>query len=74
VQGNYVTKLIFDNAERLNADLIVVMSDLDKMSISEYITGPVIQQIVNHSKIPVLSIRPIINPEMFSNSDVDWAF
>jgi nucleotide-binding universal stress UspA family protein len=74
VHGNYVAKLIFNNVKRLHADLIVVMSDLDKMAISEYIAGPVIQQIVNHSKIPVLSIHPIINPEMFNNDEVGWAF
>jgi len=74
VHGNYLANLIFEHAKRVNADLLVVMSDLDKMNISEYIIGPVIQQIVNHSKIPVLTIHPIINSEMFNNNEVDWAF
>jgi len=74
VHGDYVAKLIFNHAKRTKADLIVVMSDLDKMNISEYIIGPVIQQIVNHSKIPVLSIHPIINPETTDNDGADWSF
>jgi nucleotide-binding universal stress UspA family protein len=77
VHGDYVSKLIFSQAERVNADLIVVMSDLDKMAISEYIIGPVIQQLVNHSKIPVLTIHPTINPAVIEGApvdEVDWAF
>jgi nucleotide-binding universal stress UspA family protein len=73
VHGSYVAKLIFENAQRLHADLIVVMSDLDKMGISEFIAGPVIQQIVNHSKIPVLSIKPTVNNNM-TNNEVGWSF
>jgi len=74
VHGNYVAKYIFSQAEKVNADLIVVMADIDKMAISEFIAGPVIQQIVNHSKIPILSIHPIINPETTDNYGTDWSF
>lgn len=77
VKGNYVSKFIFDHAKKKKADLIVIMSDLDRMSISEYIIGPVVQQLVNHSIIPILSIRPIINPSLIEGApvdQVDWAF
>jgi nucleotide-binding universal stress UspA family protein len=77
VHGNYAAKFIFNQAKRTKADLIVLMSDLDRMSISEYIVGPVIQQVINHSLIPVLSIRPIINPSVIEGAPVgeaDWAF
>ncbi len=77
VKGDYLSKLIFDHAKKIKADLIVAMSDMDKMSISEYISGPFIQQIVNHSPIPVLSIRPKYNPnpvhEVGENVS-DWSF
>jgi nucleotide-binding universal stress UspA family protein len=72
--GNYVAKFIFDHAKEVKADLIVMMADLDKMTISQYIVGPVIQQIVNHSKVPILSIHPIINPETTDNDGADWSF
>jgi len=60
--GHYVSSLILSFAENKKADMIVMMADLDKMAITEYIVGPVAQQIVNHSKIPVLSIIPAFNP------------
>lgn len=77
VKGNYVAKFIFNHAKKVKANLIVLMADLDRMSISEYIAGPVIQQIVNHSTIPVLSIHPIINPSVIEGApvdQVDWSF
>lgn len=77
VHGNYVAKFIFNHAKKVKADLIVMMADLDKMRISQYIVGPVVQQIVNHSKIPVLSIHPIINPNAIEGApvdEVDWSF
>ena len=49
------------------------MSDMDRVSITEYIIGPVVQQIINHSSIPVLSIHPNINSENMVGSG-DWSF
>lgn len=77
VKGDYISKHILDHAKRIKADLIVAMSDMDKMSISEYISGPFIQQVVNHSPIPVLSIRPKYNPNPIHSSGEnvgDWSF
>ena len=50
-------------AKEIKADLIIITSDLDKVSISEYFMGPFAQQIVNHSHVPVLSIRPVFNTD-----------
>jgi len=77
MKGNYAAKFIFNQAKRTKADLIVLMSDLDRSSISEFIIGPVIQQIINHSPIPVFSIHPIINPSVIEGAPVDeadWSF
>lgn len=77
IKSNYVSKRILDYAKEKKDDLIVVMSDLDRMSISEYVIGPVIQQIVNHSHIPVLSIHPTYNPNVKGSEPVDntdWRF
>ncbi len=61
VRGSYIADEILSYAKEENADLILSMSDLEKMNITEYFTGPFAQQIVNHSPIPVLSIRPAFN-------------
>ncbi len=77
VKGSYMAKLILDHAKEKKVDLIIAMSDLDKMNISEYISGPFIQQIVNHSPIPVLSIRPKYNPNAIHDAGEnvsDWSF
>jgi nucleotide-binding universal stress UspA family protein len=47
----------YDYAKVVNADLIVIMTDQD-VNITGRLMGTYAQQIINHSKIPVLSIRP----------------
>lgn len=69
--GN-VAKLVQNYAEEINADLILLMSSMDKANISEYIMGPVAQQIINHSKIPVMSIRPTFNPNTINLHPYGW--
>lgn len=73
VKGRYVSENILDYARKKKADLVVLMADLDKSGISEYIMGPVIQRVVNHSKVPVLSIHPLSNPKMLAGG-ADWTF
>lgn len=63
LQGAFVGDTVLDYAKKRKGDLIVVTSDMDRVSISEYIMGPFAQQIVNHSPIPVLSIRPTFNTD-----------
>lgn len=64
IENAYLADVVLKVAKQKKADLIVIMSDLDRMDIVEYFTGPFAQQIVNHSPIPVLSIRPKINPKV----------
>jgi len=59
----YTSDLILSQAKKIKADLIIIMSDLDRSRISQLIMGPICQQIVNHSPIPVLSIPPTFNPK-----------
>jgi nucleotide-binding universal stress UspA family protein len=63
ISHSYAGETVLNYASDINADLIISMSDLDKMDITEYFTGPFAQQIVNHSTIPVLSIRPKFNTD-----------
>jgi nucleotide-binding universal stress UspA family protein len=63
VTGLYHADVVLKHARARKCDLIISMSDSDRMDISEYFKGPYAQQIVNHSPIPVLSIRPTFNPD-----------
>jgi nucleotide-binding universal stress UspA family protein len=43
--------------KKIGADLIVIMTEQEE-NLTGFILGPFAQQVVNHSKIPVMSIRP----------------
>ncbi|MBI3510677.1 MAG: universal stress protein [Bacteroidetes bacterium] len=43
--------------ERMNADLIIIMTDHESRLTGIFL-GPLAKQIVNHSRIPVMSIKP----------------
>ena len=72
IVGQYLSGEVMNYAKGIKADLIVVMADLDRMSISEFILGPFVQQIINHSPIPVLSIRPRFNPNTVDLHGYGW--
>jgi len=52
-----IAKATMDFAASRNADLIVIMNE-QEINDTGFFLGPYAQQVVNHSKIPVLSIRP----------------
>ena len=58
VKGSNQAKMTLDYAGSSDSDLLVIMTDQEE-SISGRLLGTYAQQIVNHSKIPVLSIHPI---------------
>jgi len=72
ITGAHVSDQILKHAAAKKADLIVIMADMDRMSISEYIMGPVVQQLVNHSHIPVLTIRPTFNANTIDLHGYGW--
>lgn len=79
VNGEYTAKLINSYITVYKADMLVVMADIDKVSLSEYIVGPVLQQLINHSQIPVFSIVPAFNFNTLQTGEesvnaVDWKF
>jgi nucleotide-binding universal stress UspA family protein len=65
--ASYMNEFIMNYGKEKKADLIVIMADMNKLGLMQYFTGPVVQQIVNHSPIPVLSIPPTYNPHAVSN-------
>lgn len=59
---NYAT-LTMSYAETLGADLIMIMTEWEE-DLTGIFIGPFARQIVNHSKIPVMSIRPDVKSEL----------
>lgn len=55
-QCDSYSKKVLELADKTKADLIVINAELD-YKWTEFFVGPYAQQVVNHAKIPVLSIR-----------------
>lgn len=60
LNGNNQAKMTLDYSNSVNADLIIIMTDQDE-NITGRFMGTYAQQIVNHSKIPVMSIQPVVS-------------
>jgi nucleotide-binding universal stress UspA family protein len=50
------------HAEKVKADLIIIMTDQDA-EISGFFLGPYSQQVIHHSKVPVIAITPEVHSE-----------
>jgi nucleotide-binding universal stress UspA family protein len=50
---------IIEIAKQYEADLIILTANLDH-DFKAYFVGPFVQQVVNHSRLPVLSIKPYL--------------
>jgi nucleotide-binding universal stress UspA family protein len=59
----YFADLIIKHAQDANADLIVEMSGMERLSIADYFREPLAERLVNHSPIPVLSVKPRFNTD-----------
>jgi nucleotide-binding universal stress UspA family protein len=57
VEGDNLATVTLKYAKKVKADLICIMTEQEENFTGIFI-GPYAQQVVNHSKIPVLSIRP----------------
>jgi nucleotide-binding universal stress UspA family protein len=58
VKGHNIAVEAMKYSEDVNADLLVIMTDHES-NLSKVLLGSLAKQIVNHSKIPVMSIRPL---------------
>jgi len=58
VYGENIATTTLKYAEKMGSDLIVIMTEQED-NLTGIFLGPYAQQIVNHSKIPVMSIKPI---------------
>jgi nucleotide-binding universal stress UspA family protein len=61
VKGNNIAMEAMKYAEEVNADLLSIMTDHES-DMTGIFMGAFARQIVNHSKVPVLSIKPITGP------------
>jgi nucleotide-binding universal stress UspA family protein len=57
VEGTNLAVSSMTYSKEINADLIMIMTDHES-SLTGIFIGPFAKQIVNHSKIPVMSIKP----------------
>ncbi|MHC1702702.1 MAG: universal stress protein [Tenuifilaceae bacterium] len=65
---------VIQTAHKSQSDLIVLTANLD-YDFKAYFFGPYSQQIVNHSKLPVLSIKPLndqVQPESTLSLAKNW--
>jgi len=58
LNGDDISDVVLAHAKEINADLIMIMTQ-QELEWTEYFIGTESQQIINHSEIPVCSIRPI---------------
>lgn len=54
-KGENTASVTMDYAQQVNADLIIIMTDQESTGL---FMGNFAQQVINHSKIPVMSVRP----------------
>lgn len=57
VKGTHLAAEALKYGTKVNADLIIIMTDHES-ALTGLFMGPLAKQIVNHSRIPVLSIKP----------------
>ena len=58
IKADNIAKEAMKYAEEVNADLLAIMTDHES-NLTGMFMGAFAQQIVNHSSVPVLSIKPI---------------
>ena len=66
LKGENIASLTLKHAENLKADLIVIMTEQED-ELTGLLMGTFAQQVVNHSKIPVMSVKPSLKSEVEMN-------
>lgn len=62
---------ILDYCDEVKADLMIIMTE-QEFDLKGVLLGQAAQRLVNHSKIPVISIRPHYNPDMIAFHGYGW--
>lgn len=61
ISSPFISEVLQEQAKAKKADLVAIVTDLDRTSFSQYFAGPVVKQLVNHSATPILSVPPNFN-------------
>lgn len=72
IRGNNIAEMSMDFAKSKNADMMVIMTEQE--ASTGLFMGPYAQRIVNHSRIPVLSITPTQSIRGFSQRDLEGGY
>ena len=68
LHGNDITEMTHSYAQTIGADLIAIMTEQE--ASTGLFVGPHAQRIVNHSRIPVLSVTPIATLDLTSQGNI----
>jgi nucleotide-binding universal stress UspA family protein len=68
--SNKFPEKVIEGADGYDADLIVITANLD-YDLKAYFVGPFAQQIINHSRRPVLSIRAAVISEVNTSGIIE---
>ena len=71
LEGSNITEMTLTFSQTVKADLIAIMTDQE--TNTGFFVGEYAQRIVNHSKIPVLSVTPLGIVEGFSQNQLGGA-
>lgn len=71
-QSANIAAKILEVAHARNDDVMIINATLDK-AWYKFFSGSYTQQIVNHSKIPVLAVKPSLTPELMKQREQFFA-
>ena len=63
IHSDDVTQSVIDYANRINADLLMIMTQQEMNWTDIMFISSSAQQIINNSEIPVLSVRPMLRKD-----------
>jgi fructose/tagatose bisphosphate aldolase len=63
MKSNSISDAVLEFAKKVNADLIIIMTQ-QELEWTEFFIGTESQKIINHSEVPVCSIRPVIKKNL----------
>lgn len=72
IKGDDVAEMSMEFAKRVKADLLVIMTEQEART--GLFMGPAAQRVVNHSRIPVLSVTPLEVVRGFSQKDLEGGY
>lgn len=68
-QCSNIASKILEVAHKRNDDILIINATLDK-AWYKFFSGSYTQQVINHSKIPVLSVKPSLTPELLVQREI----